>query len=79
VDLTIKPQQKKEAHMSNDINQNPSRPGKIASKKGNPYRGSPRALFLGQGETAEEKATRLLAEQWDRDHPDGVDEGGGIA
>ena len=60
--------------MSNDINQSPSRPGKISSKKGNPYRGNPRSLFLGQGESPEDKATRLLAEQWDRDHPDGVPE-----
>jgi len=59
-------------------NQVPSRVGKISSKKGNPYRGWDRTLFLGP-ETEEEKARRALAEQWDRDHPDGVDEGGGIA
>jgi hypothetical protein len=58
-------------------NQFPSHPGKISSKKGNPYRGNYRALFLGP-ETEEEKAMKALAEQWDRDHPDGVDEGGGI-
>jgi hypothetical protein len=62
---------------STDINQNPSRLGKISSKKGNPYRGNTRALFLGQ-KTDEEKARQALAEQWDRDHPDGVDDGGGI-
>jgi hypothetical protein len=54
-------------------NQNPSRPGQITSKKGNPYRGNPRALFIGP-ETPEEKAIRQLADQWDIDHPNGVEE-----
>ena len=63
--------------MSNDINQNPSRPGQIARKRGNPHRGDPRVLFLGP-KTEDEKLNLQRAEQWDRDHPDGVDEGGGI-
>ena len=58
-------------------NQNPSRLGQIAKKKGNPHRGDPRALFLGQ-ETAEEKEMRRKAEEWDAAHPDGEDDGGGI-
>ncbi len=53
-------------------NQNPSQLGKISKTKGNPYR-SPRALFMGQ-ETAEEKALKALADQWDVDHPNGVEE-----
>ena len=63
--------------MGQQVNQNASRPGKISSKKGNPYRGDPRVLFLGP-KTEDEKLNLLRAEQWDRDHPDGVDEGGGI-
>ena len=63
--------------MGQQVNQNASRPGKISSKKGNPYRGDPRVLFLGP-KTEEQKERIRLAEQWDRDHPDGFDEGGGI-
>jgi len=59
-------------------NQNPSRLGKISSKKGNPYRGWDRALFLGP-ETEEEKLRKQQAEAWDAAHPDGEDEGGGPA
>jgi len=63
--------------MGQQVNQNASRPGKISSKKGNPYRGDPRVLFLGQ-KSAEEKQRMQLAEEWDAAHADGVDEGGGI-
>jgi len=63
---------------SQDINQNPSRPGKITTKKGNPFRGDARALFLGP-ETEEAKERKRLADEWDKANPNGVDEGGGIA
>ena len=63
--------------MGDQINQNPSRPGQIARKRGNPHRGDPRALFLGP-KTEEQKEALRKAEEWDAAHPDGVDEGGGI-
>jgi len=63
--------------MSDQINQVPSRPGQISSKRGNPYRGNPRILFLGR-HSAEEEDWKRLAEEWDAAHPDGEDEGGGI-
>ena len=55
-------------------NQFPSRPGKKSAKKlpdgtMNPYRGSPRTLFLGQ-KTAQEKESERLADEWDAAHPE---------
>jgi hypothetical protein len=59
--------------MGDQVNMTPIRPGKVSSKKGNPYRGDPRALFLGR-DTPDEALYKRLAEQWDRDHPNGVED-----
>jgi len=59
--------------MGDQVNMSPSRPGQASTKKGNPHRGDPRALFIGR-DTPEEAARKQLADQWDLDHPNGVED-----